>query len=64
MSLYFYARPKPDSNSLFDEQVAVTEASSKREALENFRDCFMHASIEFVHHVRFGYSGVCVLTDF
>ena len=64
MSLYFYARPKPDSNRRFDEQVAITEASSKREALEHFSDCFVHARIEYVHHVRFDYSGVCVLTDF
>lgn len=64
MSLYFYARPSQYSNGSFDEQVAVAEASSKRDALDKLSEYFFDADIKYVHHVRFGYSGVCVLTDF
>ena len=64
MRLYFYARPTARCQSRFDDEVAITWADSKRDALEKFSEYFDHADVSYVHHVRFGHSEVCVLTVF
>jgi len=64
MSLYFYARPTARMENRFEDEVAITWADSKRDALERFSEYFDHADVRYVHHVRFDHSEVCVLTDF
>lgn len=69
MNYYVYARPNQMIGHTFTDDVAITRAKSKKEALENFRNLYTLSDEEarkyiFKLSTRFNNYGVAILTSY
>lgn len=62
--LYVFAVPNAMTDHKFNDDVAITYATNKVEAIEKFGRLYKDVKHEEVEAVRFGSDGVAVLTDY
>ena len=62
--LYVFAVPNAMTDHKFNDDVAITWAISKAEAIEKFSRLYKDVKHEEVDAVRFGSDGVAILTDY
>ena len=63
--LYVFAAPGAMKNShTFTDDVAITWAISRNEAIEKFLKLYTDVEVDEVEAVRFGSDGIAILTDY
>lgn len=67
MRYYVYAYPKAMKNHTYADDVAITRANSKKEAIENFKKLYIFTDEEAKKYVfklstRFNNYGIAILT--
>ena len=62
--LFVYKKPKVMVDHNFTDDVAITYAATKKEAIEKFKEFYSDVNNENVSEPYFNYGGVAILTDY
>ena len=62
--LFVYRKPGVMSGHNFTDDVAITYATTKEEAIKKFKEFYSDVKNENVSEPSFNYGGVAILTDY